>query len=604
MSTFVNEPRPVHRSGQPIWRRLLVLATLNTTAACTATPDRPERPADPTSDVSTAAVALADEYMAAWFERYPEMATYYGRTDLPHDRLTDPSLAALAAWQAREDDWLARLDTLDDDIAISDPAWPAVSLLREVLEASVGMRVCRAELLPVSHVEGWQVNVPYVIEIQPIGTPELERQALARIAALPAFIDTQTTIARAGLALGYSSPRHIVPLVLEQLEPLLDKASPLASPAHRSEDPDFRTRYLALLETEVYPAIRRQVEFLEREYRPSARRSIAVSDLPNGAACYRAAVRFYAGVTREAADIHAIGLAQIERIGDEMRQIAARSFDAMPVPDLIRRLTQQPEFAFETRDAVVAYATDAYRRADAAMPAWFGILPASEVVIEPYPPYREGTGTGEYNTPAEDGSRPGVFYIATKNPQSRPRAGQQSLTFHETIPGHHLQSAIAIERGARVHAIQRYTYQSGFGEGWALYAERLADEMGLYTSDLDRMGMLGDQGARAARLVIDTGLHVMGWTRAQSIDYLRAHTTWPDEDIEAEVDRYIAWPGQATSYMLGQIEILRLRSIAETALGEHFSIRDFHDRVLEDGNVSLGMLEPKIRAWVDGARRR
>jgi uncharacterized protein (DUF885 family) len=228
----------------------------------------------------------------------------------------------------------------------------------------------------------------------------------------------------------------------------------------------------------------------------------------------------------------------------------------------------------------------------------FGRLPKAEVEVKPYPKYREGSGTGEYHSSSEDGTRPGIYYIAVVNPERRSIAGQLSVLYHETYPGHHLQGAIALELGDRVHPLARYLYNDGYSEGWGLYSERLADELGLYAGPLDKIGMLSDQAARAARLVVDTGMHTMGWTRKQAVDYMLANTAWGPADIEAEIDRYIAWPGQANAYMLGMLEIRRLRDLAEARLGEQFDLRAFHDRVLENGSVTLPMLEDSIEAWI------
>ena len=242
-------------------------------------------------------------------------------------------------------------------------------------------------------------------------------------------------------------------------------------------------------------------------------------------------------------------------------------------------------------------------RAKAAAPAWFGRLPKADVAIEPYPAYREKNGANEYNPPAEDGSRPGLFYISAYQAEKQSRAIAESTAFHETIPGHHLQSAIALER-RDMHPIGRYIFNSGYAEGWGLYAERLADEMKLFSGDLDRLGMLGSQALRAARLVVDSGLHTQGWTRQQAIDYMLAHTAEAPDYIASEVDRYIIWPGQATSYMLGMLEIMRAREDARTRLGPAFSIKTFHDQVLEDGGVPLSALTAKIRRWDESRRRR
>jgi uncharacterized protein (DUF885 family) len=263
----------------------------------------------------------------------------------------------------------------------------------------------------------------------------------------------------------------------------------------------------------------------------------------------------------------------------------------------MKAANSEPRFTFETEEQVLQYSLDALDAAREAMPAAFGLLPRADVLVKPYPPHRQ-SGTGEYQSSSEDGSRPGVYYIAVVDPTHRSRAAQQSVLYHETYPGHHLQGAIALELGSRVHPLARYLWNSGYGEGWALYSERLADELGLYSGPLDRMGMLSDQAARAARLVIDSGIHRMGWTREQSEAYMLANTAWAPVDIRSEILRYIAWPGQATSYMLGMLEIRRLRDRAEEVLGEDFSLAEFHDRVLENGSITLPMLEQKIENWI------
>ncbi len=217
------------------------------------------------------------------------------------------------------------------------------------------------------------------------------------------------------------------------------------------------------------------------------------------------------------------------------------------------------------------------------------------MVIQPYPKFREKNAPNEYNPPAEDGSRPAVFFISAYQAEKQSRVEDESTAFHETIPGHHLQGSIALER-KEIHPIGRYIFNSGYVEGWALYAERLADEMKLYSGDVDRVGMLSGQALRASRLVVDSGLHTMNWTRQQAIDYMLAHTAEGEHEIASEVDRYISWPGQATAYMI--VEIRAARDDAEKAMGAAFDVKAFHDRALEDGGVPLTFLRGKIRGWI------
>jgi uncharacterized protein (DUF885 family) len=279
-----------------------------------------------------------------------------------------------------------------------------------------------------------------------------------------------------------------------------------------------------------------------------------------------------------------------------MQQIAERSFNTSDVSALLQKVRSDPQYMFRTRQELIGYSEAALSRARAAAPNWFGLLPKADVRIEPYPRFREKNAANEYNPPAEDGSRPGLFYINAYEAEKKSKSPAQSTTFHETIPGHHLQMSVALER-TNAHPIARYIINSGFTEGWGLYAERLADEMKLYSSDLDRLGMLSSQAFRASRLVVDSGIHTMGWTRQQAIDYMLAHTSEAPEDVASEVDRYIIWPGQATAYMLGMLEIRQSRDAAQDAMGSKFDVKAFHDRVLEDGSVPVSFLSQKIRTW-------
>jgi uncharacterized protein (DUF885 family) len=271
------------------------------------------------------------------------------------------------------------------------------------------------------------------------------------------------------------------------------------------------------------------------------------------------------------------------------------------VPKLLQQVRTDPKYTFKSREALIAYSQAALARAKAAVPQRFGLLPKADVVIQPYPKFREKNGPNEYNAPAEDGSRPGIFFINAYQPDKHSRVEDESTAFHETIPGHHLQGSIALERKG-IHPIGRYISNSGYAEGWALYAERLADEMNLFSSDLDRLGMLSSQSLRAARLVVDSGIHTMGWTRQQAIDYMLAHTAESEHDSSSEVDRYVIYPGQATAYMLGMLQIRQARDDAEKTMGTKFDIKAFHDRVLEDGGVPLTFLTAKVKHWAEAAR--
>jgi uncharacterized protein (DUF885 family) len=548
---------------------------------------------------------LADAYLDGFFARNPDQVTIYGVPGRHHDKLPDNSLDALTLWRTRENMWLTAAKEIDPAAIASPPLRATYAIVREALEGSIAARVCRNELWTVSQmVNGWQIQYGYLVTIQPVGTDTARSEALARWRALPRYIDTEIANLRQGLRLGYTAPKGNVRIVIDQIQSLIStpvKESPFDSPATRDKSAAFTREFDALVTDQIDPAFRRYRDFLQQEYLPAARDAIAISTNPHGAACYAAAVRVHSSMAMPPTDVHALGLRQIDALDAEMKTIAERSFQTSNVPKLLLQLRTDPQYLFKSRAELISYSQAALARAKAAAPKWFGLLPKADVVIEPYPKFREKSGPNEYNPPAEDGSRPGLFFISAYQAEKKSRSGPESVAFHETIPGHHLQGAIALER-QEIHPIGRYISNSGYTEGWGLYSERLADEMRLYSSDLDRLGMLSEQAWRASRLVVDPGMHALGWTRQRAIDYMLAHTTAAPDDAAAEIDRYIIWPGQATAYMIGMLEIRRMRDEAQKAMGTRFDIRAFHDRVLEDGAVPLTFLREKIASWRGAAK--
>jgi uncharacterized protein (DUF885 family) len=333
---------------------------------------------------------------------------------------------------------------------------------------------------------------------------------------------------------------------------------------------------------------------------PAARGEDAVglSALPNGAGCYEALVQGYTTLQRPPADLHQTGLDELEKIHEEFRVIGQRALGTSDVPEIFERLRTDPALYFETEEEVEAKAAEALQRAAEAMGDAFGRLPQAACVIRRVPDYEAPYSTiAYYRQPNPDGSKPGEYFVNVYAPETRPRHEAEVLAFHESIPGHHLQIAISQELDA-LPAFRKHGGQTAFVEGWALYTERLSDEMGLYSGDLDRLGMLSFDAWRASRLVVDTGIHHLGWTRAQAEDFMRENTPLADNNIVNEVDRYINTPGQALAYKIGQLTIWQIRRDAEAALGEAFSLPAFHDAVLGAGAIPLPILESRIQEWV------
>jgi uncharacterized protein (DUF885 family) len=350
----------------------------------------------------------------------------------------------------------------------------------------------------------------------------------------------------------------------------------------------------------IRPAFQRYRDALEREILPAARdgRDVGLSAVPGGRDFYDRLIKYYTSLSLPAEEIHRFGLDEIARLRAEMRELGEKALGTGDLASIQARLRTDKSLFFASRDEVEAKAAEALARAEAAFPRWFGRAPKKTCSVKRIEAYEEKDSTiAYYRPPAADGSREGIYFINTYAPETRPRFDAEVLAFHESVPGHHTQIAIAQELTG-VPEFRRHTGSTAYVEGWALYTERLADEMGLYSSDLDRIGMLSFDAWRASRLVVDTGIHTMGWTREQAEAYMLENTVLAENNIETEVDRYIGWPGQALAYKLGQREVRGLRAEAERALGPAFDIKGFHDAVLESGAVSLAVLREVVTRWM------
>jgi uncharacterized protein (DUF885 family) len=319
----------------------------------------------------------------------------------------------------------------------------------------------------------------------------------------------------------------------------------------------------------------------------------------NGAKSYRQLIQVHTSLDISPDELHETGLREVARINGEMEVLGEKVFDLRERKLILQRLRSDPSLYFRTRDEVAEKAESALQRAKASIPKWFGRLPKADCDVVRMEEHEEKHSTiAYYRQPSADGSRPGRYYINTSAPETRPRYEAEVLAYHESIPGHHLQIAIAQELEG-MPQFRKYSGVTAFIEGWGLYTERLAEEMGLYSSDLDRIGVLSYDAWRASRLVVDTGMHARGWTRQQSIDFMLGNTALAENNIMNEVDRYITWPGQALAYKTGQLEILRLREEAKRRLGSKFDIRKFHDMLLGDGAVALGTLQQIVNSYVE-----
>jgi uncharacterized protein (DUF885 family) len=433
-----------------------------------------------------------------------------------------------------------------------------------------------------------------------VATATDRRAALERLRQYSRYIDREIAVLRRGLVSGYSAPGVAVDRVLQQINGMLAAApavSPFAAPAQASNDAAFKKQVEQIVAKEINPAIRRYKTFLG-EYRTVARTAVGVAALPQGGACYEALILDNTSLDLKADDLHQLGLTLMDQIHGEMRVVGMRALGTSEIPAILTRLRTDPALRFKSGDEIIASSNAALARARGALPKYFGRLPKNDFIIEPFAEHEAPTMPPAMYWPGPlDGSKPGIYKVNLYKPTESTRFDNEGVAFHEAIPGHHMQVALAIEVPA-AHPIATIGYSTAFVEGWGLYSERLADEMGLYSGDLDRLGMLSNAAWRAARLVVDTGLHSKGWTREQAADYMRRNTAISENAIQTEVDRYIIMPGQALAYMVGYREIVAQREKAQAALGARFDIRAFHDVVLGRGGVTLPMLRHQVDAWI------
>jgi uncharacterized protein (DUF885 family) len=544
-----------------------------------------------TAASSTALGELAADYWNAWLERHPVLATQLGDRRFD-DRLDDETANARDAWRGRLDAFgrrLAETDTQDDPVTHA-ALHEALGADRAFLDADLGG-------FNVDPMDGPQTALLDIPAYQPAGNPSEADALLARWRAMPAYMDLAADRLREGAAEGRIGVAMLCTKVIEQLDELLarpDADWPLAEPG--ASRPEMRDALLKVIGAEIRPAFERYRSTVVDEIAPRARSDDrpGLSHIPGGAEAYARLARAHTSVETSPEELHATGLEEIRRIDAEFVELGARLLGTDGLDATLRALREDPALYFTTRDEVAAVAKASLESANAAVGAWFGLLPKTpcEVVIMAAHEEKHST-IAYYREPAGDGSRPGQFYINTYAPETRPRYEAETLAFHESVPGHHLQIALAQEL-EHLPDFRRFWGSTAYIEGWGLYTERLSEEMGLLTSELAHFGVLSFDAWRASRLVVDTGIHALGWTRQAAIDYLAGHTALGLNNIGNEVDRYIAYPGQALAYKVGQLELLRLRAEARARQGDRFDIRRFHDAVLGEGALPLPVLRQVV----------
>jgi uncharacterized protein (DUF885 family) len=558
---------------------------------------------------SEALHSMLEDHWAATMKRWPMWATELGdrRYD---DKLPDTSPQGWAVTRKGVQVWRDRVATINPD-KLNESEHITLEFFDSVLVDAQQQSVCLDEQWKVSPRSNAFGSLSRLTEIANLQTPEGGGHLLARYQAIGTYIDGHIDNLRLGLASERTPNAESLRRTIEMLDSELAKPTeewrfldPVRNerPSWTQEEKDsFEIAIRTVNSQIIRPAFRRYRDFLNDDLMALARptEKAGVLHLPNGAACYQAAISHHTTLEKSADELHQTGLDALAGIHDEFRTLGDTLWSENDLQQIFHRLRTDKELFFSDSNAVVQKAESSLRRAESVVENYFGILPKAPCVVTPIPDFEAPYSTiAYYRPPRPDGSVPGQYFINKFKPETRPIHEAEVLAFHEAVPGHHLQLAIAQEQ-ASLPQFRKHFRATAYTEGWALYTERLADEMGLYSGDIDRLGMLSFDAWRAARLVVDTGLHAKGWSRAQAIEFMLKNTPLAPNNIENEVDRYLSWPGQGLAYKTGQIEVLRLRSKAQEELGTSFNIKAWHDAVLQVGAVPLPVLEAHLDRWLE-----
>jgi uncharacterized protein (DUF885 family) len=570
-------------------------AQLTASSAATASPD----------DRTKALHAIFHDYWEQTLKRQPEFGSSLGDKRY-NDQVSDYSVKAINDWLAVEQDMLLKLAAVDPAGLSGQDQVSRELLIRDLTENQEGAEF-RSWEMPVNQMGGIYATYPQLVAQLSFTTSKDYDDWIARLRAIPHAFDQVTSNISIGIDDKRVPPKFLLEKALANVQQLANQKpedSPLALPLKKfpdsisaAEQTRIKTEMLAAISKQVLPAYQRFARFLEVAYIPAGRTEPGISSIPDGAAYYKFRIKQSTTTNLTADQIHQIGLDEVQKDETEMLTIAQK-LGFQDLKSLRASLKTNPKLKATSREQLL----DTYRGylgpMQAKLPELFGHLPKSPFEVVPVPDYLEKTSApAYYQAGTPDGSRPGRLFIDTYNPTDRDLYQVESVAYHEGLPGHHLQISISRELQG-VPDFRKFGGYSAFSEGWGLYSEHLGKDVGLYKDPYSDYGRLQADIWRAIRLVVDTGVHSKHWTRQQMVDFFHDHSTIDETSIQAEVDRYIAWPGQALAYKIGQLEILKLRDQAKKELGDKFDIRAFHDQVIDSGAMPLDVLDERITTWI------
>ncbi len=534
----------------------------------------------------------------------PIWASMLGYSDYASE-IGDNSLESIAAFQKLQDESLFSAKALTD-------LSPDDELTRELfvfgLQASIATRKCKRELWGLSARNNPVGNFNYLPKVHEIKVEGDAEALLSRYEKISGYVEVEINNLRQGASAGLVVDQETLQRTIELIDKELAKPTekqvlmePTAGfPTAWDEETKnaWNQRFLKTVTESILPSFHRYNSFLKNELLVKAKGKVGLAALPLGPSCYRAKILQYTDKPQTAASLHLLGLSEIKRIHEQMLTLGKKRFGVNALEKVFHSLKNDPSLYYESAEEIMADATNIVEEATSKLPAFFSELPKAPVIVVPIPDYEAPfTTIAYYRQPEKGGAKPGQYYVNTYKPKTRPKYQMRALSVHEAVPGHHLQIAIAQQQKA-LPAFRRFGGYTSFVEGWGLYSERLGEEMGLYETDDDKLGMLSFELWRAIRLVVDTGIHDKGWSRKQAEEFMKKNSSLTDINIRNEVDRYINTPGQALAYKVGQLELLRLRKKAESHLGKRFSLPQFHTQILKHGAVNLIVLERLVDEWI------
>lgn len=565
-----------------------------------------------TSDAAKKLHQLFDSDWQWSLREYPEAATLLGDNRY-NDRLADYSIEAIARIKSHEREMLDQIQKIDRAKLSGQDVISYDLFLRDKRLSVEGQRF-PFEFMPLDQMNGVQISFGQLVRSTPFRNQKDYEDYTARLSAFPKQIDQLIELMNRGIESKWLPPAVPLRSVPDQIEGQISddpSASPYFKPfASFPEEvpagarPSLIEAGRKAIAQSLNPALNKLHQFIKQSYLPACRKDIGASSLPDGEAFYQYAIKRHTTTNLSAREIHDIGNREVARIRKQMEAIIRQVGFQGSFQDFLSYLRTDRRFYYAKAEDLVAGYSLIAKRADGKLPELFAELPRTPYGIMVIPDYEApAQATAYYQPGAADGSRAGFFMVNTYKLDTRPRYEMEALTFHESVPGHHLQIARAQELKG-LPDFRRNAGYTAYVEGWGLYAESLGSEMGFYTDPYSKFGQLTYEMWRACRLVVDTGMHAFGWSRQQAIDFMKQNTAKTENDIIVEVDRYIVWPGQALAYKIGELKIKELRARASKELGPQFDVRRFHNALLDDGPLPLDLLEQRITNWIAEQKRR